>query len=138
MNQQTFHMENQIDAVDPMVLSLKRQVEDLLPPEALFRFEICVSEALSNLALHAKPARDGARIMVTLSRLSPNGVQIEIYDPEGADAFDPRNHATALSEVDEMAEGGRGLGLILNCADVVTYGDRALRNRLCLAFRPRV
>lgn len=133
MSQQTFQMPNRLDAIDPMVLSLKRQVEGLLPDEAVFRFDICLCESLTNLVEHATPVIDGAIINVILTLLDTK-IEVEIFDPEGAAAFDLRDHGTALSDVDAMAEGGRGLGLILECADRVTYGSIDGRNRLCLCF----
>ena len=42
-----------------------------------------------------------------------------------------------LAEVEVTAESGRGLGLILECADRVTYGPSPQRNRLQLDFYNR-
>lgn len=116
-----------------MVLTLKGQVETVLSDDALFRFEICLSETLANLVLHAKPAKPGAQIQVTLG-IAKDRVTAEVYDPEGAAAFDIRDVAQNLSDVDVMAEGGRGLGLILECADQVDYGLVNNRYRLLMTF----
>lgn len=61
-------------------------------------------------------------------------VRLEIFDPVGAPPFDLTAYATAQSEVDPMAESGRGLGLILRCADGVHYGLSGNRRRLALDF----
>lgn len=129
----TFHMPNRLEAVDPMVLKLKGHLETVLSDETLFRFDICLSETLANLVLHAKPAKPGSQIDVTLD-ISNGSVTAEIYDPEGAAAFDIRDVAKDLDDVDVMAEGGRGLGLILECADKVDYGAVNNRYRLSLTF----
>ena len=129
----TFHMPNRLEAVDPMVLTLKGQLETVLPDDVLFRFDICMSESLANLVLHAKAAKPGSQIDVTLE-ITPGRVTAEVYDPEGAAAFDIRDAAQDLSDVDVMAEGGRGLGLILECADVVDYGLVNNRYRLLMTF----
>lgn len=129
-------MPSRLDSVDPMVLTLKGQLEGILSNEALCRFDICLSEALANLVLHAKTDINEALITVNLD-IAEGVVTAEIFDPEGAQAFDIRDSARDLSEVDAMAESGRGLGLILECADSVDYGMVRDRNRLFLIFVER-
>ena len=129
-------MPSRLDAVDSMVLTLKGQLEGILSDEALCRFEICLSETLANLVLHAKTAIKEAQIELTLI-IGKEVITAEIFDPEGAQAFDIRDSARDLSEVDAMAESGRGLGLILECADSVDYGLVRDRNRLSLTFLER-
>lgn len=129
-------MPTRLDSVDPMVLTLKGQLEGILSNEALCRFDICLSEALANLVLHAKTDINEALITVNLD-IAEGVVTAEIFDPEGAQAFDIRDSARDLSEVDAMAESGRGLGLILECADSVDYGMVRGRNRLFLTFVER-
>lgn len=136
MISQTFHMPSRLDAVDPMVLTLKGQLEGILAEETLCRFDICLSETLANLVLHAKTKAPEPRIEVVLA-ISAGLVTAEIFDPDGAQAFDIRESARDLSEVDVMAESGRGLGLILECADAVDYGPVRDRNRLSLTFQER-
>lgn len=129
-------MPSRLDAVDPMVLTLKGQLKGILSDEALCRFEMCLSETLANLVLHAKTAIKEAQIELTLI-IGKEVITAEIFDPEGAQAFDIRDSARDLSEVDAMAESGRGLGLILECADSVDYGLVRDRNRLSLTFLER-
>lgn len=119
-----------------MVLSLQRQVEGHLAPEALFRFDIAVTEALVNLVLHAHTPQKDAPIDITLA-ITGGTVVVGLFDPPGAAPFDLRAHARALAEVDSLAENGRGLGLILECADAVDYGVIVGRHRLCLTFKGR-
>ena len=126
-------MLNQLEAVDPMVLCLRAQVSGFLSDATKFRFEICLSEALSNLALHAASANCGSTIEISLT-LAKRSVRVEIYEPVGVPAFDPRDHAVKLSDVDAMAEGGRGLGLITQSADEVNYSRKDDRNCLSLTF----
>ncbi len=126
-------MQNALEDVDPLVTSLKAVVCVALGPETAFRFEICVSEALTNLVKHAKPKTRGETIEITVTEQDEILV-VEIFDPVGADAFDPRDHAADLETMDPLAEEGRGLGLIMQCADVVDYGLSGDRNRLALQF----
>ena len=132
MTTQTFDMTNGVDAIDPMVLTLRGQVAPVLSDDARFRFELCVTEALTNLVTHATATT--APIKITLT-IDAGHARIDIFDPEGADPFDLRAHANELSQVDVMAEDGRGLGLIMECSDKVTYGPTDTLNALTLEFR---
>lgn len=119
-----------------MVLTLRSEVEDVLPVETLFRFELAVSEALANLAKHARPLWDGASVDIVLD-VNPNHTCLEIYDPVGVDPFDTVAAAPDISDVALLAESGRGLGLIMTCADSVTYNQIDGRYGLTLCFSPR-
>lgn len=132
MSALTFHMQNQLEAVDPMVLTLKGHLGDRLADETLMRFDICMSEALANLVLHAKTEQKDAPIDLMFN-FDDDVLTVDIFDPEGTEAFDIRKQARALSDVDVMAESGRGLGLILECADGVEYGP--VQNRRCLSLK---
>lgn len=116
-----------------MVLRLKAAVEGSLELQALMRFEICVTEALSNLTIHADTRDRNAPIHIGLT-IDPETVAVDIFDPVGSQPFDLKKHAVTLDEVELTAESGRGLGLILECADSVTYGPEKDRNRLSLNF----
>jgi len=133
---QTFHMNSAVNAVDPMVLSLRAEVEGVLGDEARFRFELCVTEALVNLVTHTPSRAEDAQIKINLRQHS-TAVDVEIFDPEGAEPFDPCANATDLSAIDVMAEGGRGLGLIMHSADAASYGptDDTNQHSLRLEFR---
>lgn len=132
----SFQMPSILDDVDPMVVTLVSHIEGVLEVEARFRFQLSVSEALTNLVIHAKTDENNAVIDIRLT-LGRDRVSIEIFDPTGAAPFDIRAHATDLSHVDPTLEGGRGLGLIMECADGVDYSRSAKQNRLKLDFVAR-
>ena len=132
MTQTFFNMTNKLEAVDPMVLSLKAAVEGRLAKSTLFSFQICISEALTNVIEHASGSSDD-KIEIVLHE-NQNEITVDVFDLEGAVPFDLREHATNLSTVDAMSEGGRGLGLIAEYADRVEYGPLDGRNRLSLGF----
>ncbi len=119
-----------------MVLALKSHVQDSVSDDILMRLDICMSEALANLVLHAETAQKSATIEMILD-LDGDILTVDIFDPEGTKAFDLRTQARPLSDVDIMAESGRGLGLILECADGVEYGPIENRRRLSLKFQAR-
>lgn len=133
MTNHVFKMANTLEAVDPMVLSLKAVVEGVLAKDGVMRFEICAIEALTNTVEHAPTTYKDKPIDIVLKQVDGE-ITLDIFDPEGAPPFDLNDHATDLSTIDPMAEGGRGLGLILQCADHVEYGDCSGRNRLSLGF----
>lgn len=134
MTLRIFEMLNEISEVDPMVLVLRAEVEPVLADDTRFRFEICITEVLANLVNHAQTKISDAAIKISLST-EPGHASVEIFDPIGAKPFDIREYATDLSQVDAMAEGGRGLGLIMECADEVKYSRSGDRNSLQLEFR---
>lgn len=136
MNRETFHMANDLDAVNEMVCMLKSAIDNVLSDESLFRFELSVSEALTNLVIHAMTEDKNGDIEILISARAGE-VQIEIFDPEGADPFDIKTHAKDLSQIELTAENGRGLGIIMECSDDVSYGPIHKRNRLSLKFSHR-
>lgn len=135
MTRQVFQIPNRLDAVDPLALELEVAVAECVNAEVAFRFAVCVSEALTNLVKHAQPSNPDATICVYLM-VSEDTVVIEIFDPDGVAPFDLRDHAKDLDEVEALAESGRGLGLIIACADAVDYGMVDAGMRLRLSFWP--
>lgn len=128
-----FHMKNTIADVTPVVMSAKAIVRGALGASATGRFEICLSEALTNVVKHARPTPLGAFIDVAVHE-TRDAICVAIFDPIGAKPFDPRDHTQDLDPVDPLAESGRGLGLIIRCADLLDYGPAGDRNRLILKF----
>jgi serine/threonine-protein kinase RsbW len=136
MTHQAFSMAARIDEVDGMGLQLKAAASSMLPDDRLVAFEIAVIEALTNVVLHATRGDPGAIIEIDLSSASGT-VQIEIRDtglPAPPDLFDGDGR---LEQIDAMAESGRGVALILTCADDVKYQSKEGINRLTLRFAGR-
>ncbi len=129
-------MPNCLEGVDPTVLTVMSKLEGALSGDLPARVQICLSEALYNLVIHAKGADASVPIDVGLT-IDDDTVRLEIFDPAGAAPFDLRLHARELAQVDLMAERGRGLSLIMECADSVDYGTSNGRNRLSLGFDRR-
>lgn len=133
MNKMSFEMSNCIEAVEPMVLELTKLAKVNLTKDSILRFEICINEALNNTIEHAIFANRESPINLVLTT-DTKTVTLEIFDPEGAPPFDLREYAADLSTIDVMSESGRGLGLILQCTDILDYGPLEGRNRLSLGF----
>jgi serine/threonine-protein kinase RsbW len=129
----SFHMQNDIGAVDRMVVSLRSAVDGTLDSATIFRFETCISEALTNIVKHSATAHKNDPILIQVSETQAD-LDVSIFDPADAAPFDLRDHARDLDNVDPLAESGRGLGLIMQCADAVDYGSHDGRTRLILTF----
>lgn len=80
------HMRNALADVDRMVLSLKALSGTILAPAAVVRFEICLSEAFTNVIKHAHPTNPQDPIDIVISE-HPEAVIVEIFDPQGATFF---------------------------------------------------
>lgn len=129
-------MPNCLEHVDPTVQATIAKLEGLLPDSMLMRVQISLSEALTNLTIHASTKNKSAPVDIVLSRKDERLI-VEVFDPAGAKPFNPLDHARELSEIDPMAEGGRGVAIILECTDTLKYGPSDERNRLYLGFDVR-
>lgn len=135
MIQKVFHMANTPEDVDETVIQVISSIESAVSATLLTRVKICLSEALYNNVLHAQVDDKSGSISITIA-LKDGSLDLEIFDPIGAAPFDISAHAPDLAEVDLMAENGRGLGLIMECADSVNYGPSSEgHNRLVLGFK---
>lgn len=134
MIEKTFHMANTPEDVDETVLQVISSIESAVSALLLTRVKICLSEALYNNVLHAQVDDKSGPISISVA-VQEGSLVLEIFDPIGAKPFDISAHAPDLAEVDLMAENGRGLGLIMECADSVAYGPSDDgHNRLVLGF----
>lgn len=119
--------------VDALAPRLTAQAEPFLPGDRLPAFEIAVVEALTNVIRHGG-LRSGQTIGVALHR-TPDGIEATITDEGPALPDDlfirPRPED---DDSDPLAESGRGIGLILMCADGVTVTREGGCNRLVLRF----
>lgn len=133
MIERRFDMLGTLDQVDCTVIALTGSVSATLAAEVRIRVAICVTEVLSNLVKHGQGMSAQSVIDVTMTE-DDTAIMVQVFDPTGAAPFDPRDTATDLENLDALAESGRGLGLILTCADGVEYGPQDGRFRLVLTF----
>lgn len=133
MTRSCHHMFNTLEEVDRLVMTLKQEVCAELGSAVATRFEVCASEALANIVEHSDTNGADAVVDVVLD-FKPGAITVGIFDLPGAPPFDLRDHAPDLDDIDPLAERGRGLALIMQCADAVNYGPEKGRNRLALTF----
>jgi len=101
-----------------------------IPATVWLECQTALAEGFDNAVRHAHrglPAETPIDIQVTIFTQS---IEIRIWD-RGCD-FDFEEHMQQMpDEVDEMAEGGRGVGIMKKIADHLSY-TRALDHRNCL------
>lgn len=133
MSKITFQMENNLSAVDPMVVEIENSMLADVSISDQLRCTLCLSEVLTNLVLHAQTLEKAEPIRIIIAK-NVKKIEIEIFDPIGVTSFNPIERATALKDVDVMSESGRGLGLIIECCDAIDYNAVGQRTRLKLTF----
>ncbi|APX24103.1 MAG: ATP-binding protein [Rhodobacteraceae bacterium] len=126
-------MQPSLDRIDPLVLSLKKEFENLLSEEKLGSMEIALAEALANAVTHGTSAGQSEPIRVTASD-SAAGVTVEIVDAGKQVPRELYENVAALEDVDPLAENGRGLPLIRFLTDDLVFEHRDGQNRLQLLF----
>jgi len=102
-----------------------------------FNVELCVVEAVTNSIKHSYHGEAGHEIKVVFT-LTQKDITFDIYDTgapmnpgvlDKAHIISPGDDATDLESI---AEGGRGLGIMKEIMDSVTYRSEKGENRLTL------
>ncbi len=120
-----------LEEVDAAAIALRNEAARILPEPALIRLEIAVTEAFTNIVLHGYPSLPG-KIQATCHE-QQDGVVVTISDtgrPVPTGLFSGR----ASLPDDPLEETGRGIALILSCADFVGYRSEGGRNELTMVF----
>jgi anti-sigma regulatory factor (Ser/Thr protein kinase) len=133
----SLQMPVQLDAIDAMVEKLRLAAGPLLSAEALFGFEVAVSEALTNCVKHAFDGvkqSSAATIEVTLSS-DDSFATVEIFDQGRPGPADLLANVPRLEDIDIFAEHGRGLALILHYSDQASFTADRQGNHLRLRFK---
>jgi anti-sigma regulatory factor (Ser/Thr protein kinase) len=105
-----------------------------LPPALAHRFDLCVTELVTNAIDHGYA--DGRPGTVRVRFWCQSG-QITIrIDDDGA-PFDPTSHVLPdlPRSLAEATTGGRGIRLVRHHADEIRYQRSAAMNQLALVFR---
>jgi serine/threonine-protein kinase RsbW len=112
------------------VLTWFEQFKSMMSPTVWTQCQLALAEGFTNAVRHAhrdQPFETPIEIEVTVFEQT---LEIRIWDL--GPKFDLDQHIDALSmEVDREAEGGRGLKLMKQIADILTY-TRTLDERNCL------
>lgn len=101
-----------------------------------YGLELAMDEALTNVMNYAYP--DGGTHDIVLElRAAPDGITLDITD-DGI-PFNPLDHAIddLASDLEKSRPTGRGVRLMRQFMDEVTYVRRDGRNVLTLVLRPR-
>ncbi|MCW9707793.1 ATP-binding protein [Fodinibius salsisoli] len=84
------------------------------------RILLPLSEAVSNAIMHGNKQDPGKKVTITAKSLE-NKFQISVRDEGGG--FDPSSLPDPLKEENLLNQGGRGVYLIKEYADEVSYSD---------------
>ncbi|MDB5541001.1 MAG: hypothetical protein JWQ89_2728 [Devosia sp.] len=117
--------------VDAAAPTLVAEAAKRLSGERLACFEIAIVEALNNIVQHAYRDVPDASIGISIEQL-PTALRVLLTD-RGAAA--PGETFSSASDAAPRAESGRGLSLILGCADELAYRSGPGGNELDLTFR---
>ena len=120
-----------LEEVDSAVLALRNEAARTLAEPALIRLEIAITEAFNNIVRHGYPSPGGT--IEATCREQQDGVAVTILDT-GRPVPDNSFAGRASLPDDPLEESGRGIALILSCADSVGYRSEAGRNELSLTF----
>lgn len=112
--------------------------------EQLAAIEMCAVEAINNAIEHACVAQSGQQVGLVIS-CAPEHLKLEVRDrgvsmPPGTlertrEALHARDSTAPPMEVEDLAEGGYGLSLILQVMDDVRYARDGDENRLLMTLR---
>jgi anti-sigma regulatory factor (Ser/Thr protein kinase) len=134
-------LEIRADAADvrPASLWLAQQGSArAIPPEQIFRLDLCLNEALANVIEHGGCEALLAPVRLSLkSGVDDNGSHAILMISDAGLAFNPltaKQKATPGS-LAEATPGGLGLGIMSSFADKVAYERRHDRNVLQFVIR---
>ena len=107
-----------------------------------FNIELCVVEAVTNSIKHSCRGESGQEIKVVFT-LSQEDVTLDIcdagtcsMDPEALDKAVIKPPGDNITDIEGVAEGGKGLGIMKEIMDSVIYRSEEGEN--CLTLRKRL
>jgi len=138
----TFLIESRMENVPLIGMSVNRLclAASFSTIEA-FNIELCVVEAITNSIRHCYGGEKGHEVKVVLT-LTPEDIVLDICDigpPMASSLLDNaviQCPADGEYDLESLAEGGRGLGIIKEIMDSVAYRSKNGEN--CLTLRKRL
>lgn len=123
---------SELTRICPWIEQLAKR--DSIPEETQFAINLCLEEALSNIARHGYKEAPNREIVVRYS-MPQAGVFLFIIEDE-APPFDPVTAPEPPIPVslDDSSVGGRGLRLLKHFADTLKYEPTPTGNRLSISF----
>lgn len=136
MSRTEFVIRATLEEVDGLTRSLAELAGACLPPEKIVGLEIALAEALNNIVLHGYGPQGDGTISAAIT-LKDGGATVEISDRGRQVPPGTFETAADVSELDPLAESGRGTGLIVGLSDRLDYVSGPEGNRLTLRFDGR-
>lgn len=125
-------LPSQLDVLEEAVDVVARHclAEGLSPRQARFHLRVALCEALANAIIYGN-GQDPAKAVEVHVTVTDATFRVEVVDEGGG--FDPADLAAPVLPDDLEAAGGRGLFLIRQLVDDVTFNARG--NAICMILR---
>jgi anti-sigma regulatory factor (Ser/Thr protein kinase) len=110
-----------------------------MPEEAIWRLDLCMTEALANVIAHGGAGSDSDRIRLHLDvRCNVGGGEAAVTVSNTGAAFnplsvEPRPRPRTLAELEQP--GGHGLGMLRQFSDTLDYSYSEGQNHLTIYVR---
>jgi len=128
-----FELPNDLAGVASAVefILLRCETCQVMPPRHQFNVRVSLAEALSNAMIYGNRSDPGKQVRVEVT-LNGAGLRIRIADQ--GEGFDPSQLPDPLSEEGVQRDGGRGIFLMRNLMDEVSFNERGNAVTLVLRF----
>lgn len=118
-------------ALDPVLSWFAQLYEQRIPTSVWIRCQLALAEGFTNAVRHAHQGKQPDLPVDIEVTVCTESVEIKIWD-SGA-TFDLERKIKDMSEIDPEASGGRGLKLMKDIADSLSY-TRTADDRNCLSI----
>ncbi len=108
---------NEIEKVEPFLNDLK----DAIDEETFSNIQLAVNEAVTNGIIHGNEEDASKKVRLTV-QITDEEVKVTVED-EGS-GFDPANLPDPTDQEQLLKEGGRGVFLIKQFSDEVSFADK--------------
>lgn len=120
-----FSSPNQIERVEPYLLEIQSRGDI---DEALFgKIQLAVNEAVTNAIIHGNEENESKKVSVN-AQINNNEIEITVKD-EGS-GFNPSVLPNPTNEKQLLKQSGRGVFLIKQYADAVSFEKRGTQVRM--------
>ena len=130
----SIEIDSRLENVHLIGKEVKKICQDLnLNSVETYEIELCVVEACTNVIRHAYKKEPGNKVKVTMKLKNSSKLILKVYD--NGKSMDPKYLYKTDSDIHKFSEGGRGLLIIKELMDEVTYEKKKEGNVLTMIKR---